>query len=250
MRLEEVPIAVLMRPDCSNAGHRRCYRVLKCVNMNPKSDSEISESVRVFNRLQEFVRDAMPGHWLEYAEELHDSAELVWRHEDESLRLRVHANAGRAVVGEPLRVSGVSRTYLLLAGFALENVLKGLLVESDPSYINKGNLSRELKSHNILALASKVRDLPLSCEEKEFCDVVTAAIPYWGRYPIPLTKNDVVPEVAITEALRRIFLNLFERLAHRLYWAVRDGWDSRVGPEQVKSRSLRYGDRIDPNEIL
>jgi hypothetical protein len=218
--------------------------------MDPHFDVSIPESVSDSNKLQEFVTDASPAQWLEYAEELRDNAELIWSHEDESLRLGVVANAERCAVGDPFRVSRASRTYLLLAGIALENVLKGLLVLDDPCHINTGALSRELNSHNIEVLASKVRDLKLSEDEHHFCALVTAAIPYWGRYPIPLDKNRIMPEVGMSETRRRLFLGLFDRLAHRRYWAVRDGWDSGVGPKDLKLRSARYGDCIDPSEPL
>jgi hypothetical protein len=49
----------------------------------------------------------------------------------------------------------MSRTYMLLAGFALENVLKGHLVFADPSLVNRGVLSDELKSHDIVATGSE-----------------------------------------------------------------------------------------------
>ena len=218
--------------------------------MDPDFDESVPESIRDSNRLQEFVRDGSPDAWLEYAEELRDNAELIWSREDESLRVGILTNAEHYVVGDPFRISGASRTYLLLAGFALENVLKGLLVRDDPSHINTGALSRELKSHNLSLLAAKVRHVTLSEDEHNFCALVTAVIPYWGRYPIPLDRSRIMPEVGMTEAHRRIFLGLFDRLAHRLYWAVRDGWDSGVGPKTIKIRSVRYGDCIDPTEPL
>ena len=179
---------------------------------------------------------------------LRDNAELIWSHENEGLRVRVLTDGEHYAAGDPFRISAVSRTYLLLAGFALENVLKGLLVSGDPSLVNTGALSRNLKSHNIEVLASKVQDLVLTEGEQKFCALVTAVIPYWGRYPIPLAKNHVMPEVGMAEASRGIFLGLFDRLAHRLYWAVRDGWDSGVGPKTLKIRSINYGDHIDPKE--
>jgi hypothetical protein len=218
--------------------------------MEPISDVSIPESISDANRLQEFVRDASPAQWLGYAEELRDNAELIWSHEDESLRVGVALNAEHSVVGDPLQVSGVSRTYLLLAGFSLENAIKGLLVFDNPSHINTGALSRELKSHDIEALVSKVRNLTLSEDEHEFCALLTSVIPYWGRYPIPLDKNRIMPEVGMTETRRHLFLRLFDRLAHRLYWSVRDGWDSGVGPKDLKMRSARYGDSIDLSETL
>jgi hypothetical protein len=218
--------------------------------VNPNFDDSSSESISESNRLQEFVRDGSPDGWLEYAEELRDNAELIWSHEDESLRVGVSTDAAHCAAGDPYRISGVSRTYLLLAGFALENLVKGLLVSGDPSLINTGALSRDLKSHNIGFVASKVHDLVLTEGEQEFCTLVTSVIPYWGRYPIPLAKNHIMPQVGMTEAKGGIFLGLFDRLAHRLYWVVRDGWDSGVGPKTLKLRSIKYGDHIDPKEPL
>jgi hypothetical protein len=208
--------------------------------MDPNFDESVPGSIGDSNRLQEFVRDGSPDGWLEYAEELRDNAELVWSHADEGLRVGVSTDAEHYAVGDPFRISRISRTYLLLAGFALENVLKGLLVSADPSLINTGALSRILKSHNIEVLATKVQDLVLTEGEQKFCVLVTGVIPYWGRYPIPLAKNHVMPEVGMTEASRGIFLGLFDRLAHRLYWAVRDGWDSGIGPKTLKIRSIKW----------
>ena len=214
-------------------------------------DSDIWQStVSDLNKLQAFVRDACPSSWLECGEELHDAAELIWANADHGFRRGVTLNAELHPRGEPKSISSVSRTYTLLAGFALENVMKGHLVLADPSLVNRGVLSDDLKSHDILGIAAKIQCLRLSNEERMFCGNVSKAIPYWGRYPIPIKKEHLVPEVGMNEKLRHAFLGLFERLAHRLYWAVRDGWDSGVGPKTIKIRSTRYGDSIDPKEPL
>ena len=205
--------------------------------------------IHVFNRLQEFVRDSCPSAWLEYAEELRDSAELIWTREEDLLGVSLTLDAGHHVLKDK-RVSAVSRTYMLLAGFALENVLKGHLVAKNPSLVNEGFLSEELKSHDITGLAAKIPNLVLSKAERSFCDHATKAIPYWGRYPIPLKKNQLSPEIAVDEELRQAFLGLFYRLAHELYWEIRDGWDSGVGPKTLKMRNIRYGDSIDLKESL
>ncbi len=200
-----------------------------------------------FNSLQEFVRDALPSSWLEYGEELRDSAELVWTRNEELLGVSLTLDSDYRPLKEG-RISTVSRTYMLLAGFALENVLKGLLIAADPSLVNQGVLHDELKSHDIVALTKKIPGLCLSHEELKFCENATKAVPYWGRYPIPLRKGQLSPEVGVDETLRQAFLMLFERLASELYWHVRDGWDSGVGPKTLKMRSLQYGDKIDPKE--
>ena len=203
-----------------------------------------------FNQTQEFIRDACPSSWLEHAEELRDAAELIWKRHDDGLRVGITLDSAFTPVDDARRFSEVSRTYMLLAGFALENLIKGLLVYQDPSHVNRGVLSDDLKSHNLVTLASKLKGLALSPAERQFCHTATSAIPYWGRYPIPLKRNQVTPEIGVDANLRRTFLALFDRLAHALYWAVRDGWDSGAGPKTLKIRSNRYGDWIDPKEPL
>lgn len=209
----------------------------------------ISSDLADRDNLQEFVRDACPAAWLECAEELRDSAELIWAHNEESLRLALTLNTD-SLPQKETKISGISRTYMLLANFTLENVLKGHLVLADPSHVNQGVLSKELNSHDIVTLAAKIPDLHLSNEERRFCDNAKEAVPYWGRYPIPLNKTKLSPEVGLTQTLRQAFLGLFDRLAHKLYWAARDRWDSGVGPKTLQMRSTRYGDRIDLEKSL
>jgi hypothetical protein len=192
-----------------------------------------------FNRKQLFIRDASPANWLELGQELRDAAEELSRANSDSLRLEANLDGKQHLTDYDIK-PGMSRPYLLLAGFAIENVLKGILVAADPSHISTGLLSNGLKTHNLLALASKIPSLVLSPDEQQFCDVATKAIPYWGRYPTPLRSSDVTPETGITKALRAAFLGLFDRLARDLYRKVRDGWDSGAGPLTLQVRNARY----------
>jgi hypothetical protein len=137
-----------------------------------------------FNSLQEFVLDACPSAWLNYAEELRDSAELIWSRDKDMRCIESSLDSHQRVI-EVTAISPVSRTYILLAVFALENLLKGHLVLANPSLVNQGILSNELKSHDIVGLAARIPSLRLSDQERRFCDIATKAIPYWGRYPKP-----------------------------------------------------------------
>jgi hypothetical protein len=201
------------------------------------------------NKLQEFVRDGSPSSWLEYGEELRDAAEILWRAEEEGVRVDVRLDFEH-IVKQSEVVSAISRPYLLLAGFSLENILKGLVVVREPRHITGGVLSNELKTHDVRALCGKIPGLILSIDEEKFCRQVTDAIPYWGRYPIPLEQNRLMPSVGVTALSRQTFLDLFDRLARELYWAIRDGWKSGIGVETIKVRANRYGDRISLGEKL
>ena len=191
-----------------------------------------------FNKLQLFVRDALPCEWLTLADELREAAETLWKHVDEALR--VEATTTPKEVSKVTRIAGVSRPYILLAGFALENLVKGLLVAADPSLITSGKLDQRLKSHRLVDLARSLRQFALSTEEAEFCEMAEGAIPYWGRYPVPLSLEGRLPEVALTPERRDTYLSLHNRLGQRLYDQIRDGWDSGVGPTSVCMRTRRY----------
>ena len=200
------------------------------------------------NRREVFVRDASPSSWLDLGEELRDAAEELWNASANHMRLVATLNEDKEPKSAE-KIIGFSRPYLLLAGFAIENVVKGSLVATNPSLIASGSLDKSIKSHNLLALISKLQSIALSSGEQTFCQIASSAIPYWGRYPIPLDSNSVLPEVAVTESLREAFLQLFDRLATDLYWKVRNGWNSGVGSVTVKIRSAKY-ETINPQEPL
>jgi len=220
-----------------------------CGPMSEEPLFHIDEECREQNDINVFARDAMPGEWRNYANELRDSAELLWKDRGNELRTEyqeyVKVEDGKPVVRtETKEVYSISRTYVLLAGFALENLLKGCLVASDPSLVNDGKLDDELKTHELASLVQKIEDLSLEEAEKEFCEIAESAIPYWRRYPVPLAHNDVMPEVGMDDELRHGFLSLFSRLDEKLYMDVRDGWQSGIG---VKSR-MKYDARYDSEE--
>jgi hypothetical protein len=216
------------------------------------SETELSglsdEELETINRKIVFVRDAMPDAWLDHAAELKKSAEALWRYKDEGLRVKI-TGIDQRLLGSR-KFPSISRPYILLAGFALENLIKGLLVALDPSHINEGKLSKDLRSHNLLRLLSKIPDLSLDEDEHRFCRIAQDAIPYWGRYPIPLQYHGVMPEIAIDDDQRQAFLRLHSKLSRRIYEAIRDGWDSGVGPMTLKYRDAQYGDVIEGDEPL
>jgi hypothetical protein len=214
--------------------------------MARKQDMGIDDTIREHNAKQIFIRDAMPDSWFNYAAELEESAEILWEQHENGLRVELT----ETFEGDQIKkISSISRSYILLAGFAIENLLKGLLIVQDPSHINTGQLSNDLKSHRLLDLASKLEDLSLDDEEYHICKVLQDAIPYWGRYPIPLEYNGVMPEIGIDLNFRRVFLKLHFRLSKLIYYAIRDGWDSQAGLVIGKIRDRRF-DTIDYNESL
>jgi hypothetical protein len=210
---------------------------------NP-TDDQLEE----FNQKNEFVRDASPSEWLSYSEDLRDAAEVLWADSENGMLLDVHTTVNGTSRFE--KTTGHARSYILLAGLALENAIKAMLVANDPTLINSGILQKALKSHKLLDLASRISGLSLSKEEQQVLKICEDAIPYWGRYPIPLSFDGLQPKEAATAEFRDGFAKLHSRLCKDVYFAIRDGWDSGVGPKTWLVRSRRYGDEIDLSERL
>ncbi len=201
------------------------------------------EQLDQFNQKQLFVRDAMPSEWLSYAEELAEATESLWSRSDNFMAIEMQTAATDTSQIE--RSAGHARSYILLAGLALENALKGILVSRNPSLVNQGHLHGSIKSHKLVELARSVTDLSLTDEDRHVLSVCQDAIPYWGRYPVPLRYDGLHPKEAATAEFRQHFRELHFRLCKSIYDAIKDGWDSGVGPQTLEVRSIRYGDEID-----
>lgn len=204
------------------------------------------EQIDDYNKKQLFVRDALPVGWLEYSEELEEAAEELWAGNGNGILLQAETQLDGSMLIK--KSSAHSRSYILLASLALENVLKGLIIANDAKLIASGKLDKSLKSHNLIDLAKRVDGLILSKDEKRILQVCQDAIPYWGRYPIPLEYKGLKPVEAVNDKFRTCFRQLHYRLCKSLYDSQKDGWDSGVGPGSFKMRSARYGDTIDLNE--
>ena len=141
-----------------------------------------------------------------------------------------------------------ARTYILLAGLAIENSLKAIIITNEPNKITSGKLHKSLKSHKLKDLAKLINRLSLTDKEEKVLKICQDAIPYWGRYPIPLHFNGLQPSEAATVEFRDTFRKLHYRLCKITYDTIKDGWDSGAGARCHIIRSKKYGDEIDLNE--
>jgi len=79
---------------------------------------------------------------------------------------------------------------LMLAGFAIENMLKALLVTQRPAFDSSGNFS--FKTHDLLKLADDV-GLNLSMDERILLERLEQFLTWAGRYPVPLCADTMRP---------------------------------------------------------
>lgn len=85
--------------------------------------------------------------------------------------------------------------FLMLAGFSIENLIKGMIILEHPEYIGDGrfNDNKVLPSHDLIFLAKHV-DIVLNPTEMKFCEKLYDNMVFYGRYPIPKNTSKVKHE--------------------------------------------------------
>lgn len=186
------------------------------------------------NPKKQFIEKAAPEYWYSYAAELADTANEIYRRSKDQWIGYIHRESDGSTRTE--RRPFVSRPVLLLCGFSLENLLKGLLVSERPFLLEGGKLSKELLSHDLVKLAGRLISVQLSKVEEELLSLLSDVVPYYGRYPVPRHAQEVKPEKYISDDVFSIFTALFERLEMQLYRLNFQGIDA---PEGVRFPNLR-----------
>jgi len=154
-----------------------------------------------------------PFEWIQYANELFASSEILYKEKDNSILTKVNSK-GEVI----LEKSGISRSYFLLIGFSMENLLKAYLISRKPSYLKDGKIDSSISSnHNLFELSRKLKTFVFSTQEIELLKTLTECIPYWSRYPIPKRFENMTKEKVLTEKIRTVFNNLFERMVLDVY---------------------------------
>jgi hypothetical protein len=106
-------------------------------------------------------------------------------------------------------------TFLMLGGYAIENLCKGFLVGSltlaELTLLReKGMLPKSLKKHDLAAYIAAVGFRP-SSTQWNLIERATAAVLWLGRYPIPTTSEQMAGGFFTRGDIRRMF-NLIESL--------------------------------------
>jgi len=102
----------------------------------------------------EFEEYANPHAWFLVANELHEQAKFL-KNSNTSQISRIDYKQH-----EVSSWNTSNRTTFLLAGFALENILKAYLVYENPQFIKNGFLTKVIKTHKLTKLVDKSTLVP------------------------------------------------------------------------------------------
>ncbi|MBL4755070.1 MAG: hypothetical protein JKY52_15925 [Flavobacteriales bacterium] len=98
---------------------------------------------------------------------------------------------------DQMKDHGLSSIYLMLMGYALESILKGIYMSLKP----ESNV-RDLpgKSHELNEIVDKINDtnsnshlIRLDKTQKFLLDRLSEHSRWIGKYPVPTTVNDILP---------------------------------------------------------
>jgi hypothetical protein len=147
---------------------------------------------------QLFKAGQQPAAWLRSAGRLRDAADAILKHElpaerkysqareiaDEEARAEsVRNNTGVGVAD----IKAIAPNYppaQLLYAYAIENVLKGLIVLKRPGLIREDELDGELTTHDLNELAKKAKVTVDQQHERPVLEALTRLSIWAGRYPI------------------------------------------------------------------
>lgn len=155
--------------------------------------------------------DYDPRFWLKQAKELDRAAMLLWDAISDNLEKTL---TSRLEVGSELTLAEVpfinlGGVFWLNAGFALENLFKGLIIQNQPDAVINGAISKRLRTHNLLKLA-KLATVEFDAVEGFYLWVGSMSVRWSGRYPVALTPKEKVASV-FSEADIRAYRTLFDR---------------------------------------
>jgi len=170
---------------------------------------------------EQFEESAVPHSWFLVADNLH--AQAVTIRNKAGTSIMTHYSNGE----ELWQIDASSRASFLIAGFAIENALKGLLVYNNPDWIKNGKLDKNLKKHSLSELSGKVNDTGL-VDLSFFNDTLEAledGLMSWARYPCGLNKGDTAPEKPMTELLWTEYCDAMSTLGATYKRLLADYWE-------------------------
>jgi hypothetical protein len=80
--------------------------------------------------------------------------------------------------------------YMLLAGLAIETLIKGIIVAKHPDFVKQQKLSGELTNHNLIDLY-RTAGLMKSKDHDDLLLRLQNYVVIFGRYPVTKTKQDM-----------------------------------------------------------
>ncbi len=154
--------------------------------------------------------------WLQTAESLFTASQILYRESDVAFNKLYEylEKAGSA----SLDMFPEAHTHIvarMLVGMALENLIKGIILQRFPETIFQGVLDKKITNHDLKTLLLKLPEIIISEKETAILDELTQSILWRGRFPLPLRVENFINTPHMENEIM-IVQSLFIRLKDKL----------------------------------
>lgn len=175
---------------------------------------------------EQFAEMANPHSWFLVADNLHAQAIEIKKNTGNSTLTRTNKQDEPELIRD-----AINRSVFLLAGFALENIIKAYLVYENPGWISNGTLAKKLRSHSLTDLAGLSKLIPHKTDGKKILKGFEDGLDSWARYPCSLSKEDTKDEEELTQKLWEEYKWLISAYSERLKELLEKNWRGPHGFE-------------------
>lgn len=107
--------------------------------------------------------------------------------------------------------------YAMLAGLALENLVRGLIIKTDPTLVGPDKFDAKLTggAHKLDHLF-KMAKVSVSKEEAAFLETCSDCVLWAGRYPVPKKRHAGKERLEFHGTFPKVFETLFTRVEAQL----------------------------------
>lgn len=178
--------------------------------------------IRKMNKKEQFIFYASPEKWFHSALELQGSIEELYIKRNDLFYRKLHYYHDE----NDVTISGHSKATYLLMSYTLENLLKGIAVLFNPSFVNKGKIDSQIKTHDLNSLC-KLNGFEINKDQEEFQSLLSDQCVSNARYPVGLNEHSSLKDPRFKEQDYTLFQTLFEKYKKHLAKNFNElGWNS------------------------
>lgn len=166
----------------------------------------------------EFEELANPHSWFLVASELHEQAEQLRNSNSSTITRRNFVDPNVATWNTS------NRTVILLAGFALENIIKAYLIYEQPEFVQNGFLSKKIQTHKLTKLAGQSSLLPYQSQGANTLRYYEDGLESWARYPCGLNWAQTKEQNLLSQKLWKNYMWLMGAYESRFKKLMHKGW--------------------------
>lgn len=166
----------------------------------------------------EFEEIANPHSWFLVASELHEQATQLMDSNGSTITRRNFSDL------QEVTWSTSNRTVILLAGFALENIIKAYLIYEYPEFVQNGSLSKVIQTHKLTKLAKQSSLLPYQSQSVNTLSYYEDGLESWARYPCGLNWAQTKEQNLLSQKVWKNYMWLMGAYESRFKKLILKGW--------------------------